>query len=371
MNEDLLTLLAAALFQVPCNIAVTDAIRAEAATQAVSGLIEPDFADLRQNMRVLHEHLGLHKLLSAAGIPYVILKGYASASYYPDPMRRSLGDVDFLVPENEIDRAAGVLTAAGYELFDDTHPRHLEYRHNGVVSELHWQVNGIPSGAAGEAAKKYISTMIPEAVCKKIEGEELMLPSDFHHGLICLLHIISHMTSSGMGLRHLCDWAVFVNWIEDFPAMFQTCFEEIGIWEFAKQLTAVCCRYLGLPDKSWTGEYPPEFLEAILNDIMDAGNFGRKKEDRYSRVLLDNVENDGIAAKNSILSAMFRNMFGAVKRRWPISKKYPILLPFLWVYVCLRYAWRVLTGKRKRVSRKTFAEADRRKKLYRQFKLFE
>jgi hypothetical protein len=40
---------------------------------------------IASNMRVNYEHSELHSLMSQAGIPYVILKGVASASYYPEP----------------------------------------------------------------------------------------------------------------------------------------------------------------------------------------------------------------------------------------------------------------------------------------------
>ena len=41
------------------------------------------------------------------------------------------------------------------------------------------------------------------------------VPSDLHHGLILLLHNASHMTAGGIGLRHLCDWAVYMERMTD------------------------------------------------------------------------------------------------------------------------------------------------------------
>lgn len=61
------------------------------------------------NMMVFYEHTQLHELMTENGIPYVILKGAASASYYPEPILRTMGDVDFLVKEQDLKRAGGVV----------------------------------------------------------------------------------------------------------------------------------------------------------------------------------------------------------------------------------------------------------------------
>ena len=48
------------------------------------------------------EHGELHELMTANEIPYVAMKGLASARYYPEPNLRSMGDVDFLVTKENV-----------------------------------------------------------------------------------------------------------------------------------------------------------------------------------------------------------------------------------------------------------------------------
>lgn len=43
------------------------------------------------------------------------------------------------------------------------------------------------------------------------EDGNMVCPSDFHHGLILLLHTSHNMLGERIGLCHLCDWTVFVN----------------------------------------------------------------------------------------------------------------------------------------------------------------
>ena len=62
------------------------------------------------------------------------------------------------------------------------------------------------------------------------------VPSTFHHGIVLLLHTISHISSTGVGLRHLCDWLVFVESLTEdkFIEMFSGPLQDMGILTFAK-----------------------------------------------------------------------------------------------------------------------------------------
>lgn len=52
--------------------------------------------NIKSNIVVENNHILLHKWLTNADIPYVVLKGCSSAYYYPSPIDRAMGDVDFL-----------------------------------------------------------------------------------------------------------------------------------------------------------------------------------------------------------------------------------------------------------------------------------
>ena len=60
------------------------------------------FRRMIKNLQVHAHHTDLHRMLSANGIRYVVLKGAASARYYPDPQSRYKGDVDFFVEKSDI-----------------------------------------------------------------------------------------------------------------------------------------------------------------------------------------------------------------------------------------------------------------------------
>ena len=104
MNEiqaSIVALVAQALFNQSTIGYLSSEILCESKLQAVEGLINKRaYAVFVNNTRILHAHAELTSILQ--GIPFVTMKGYASAYYYPQPIRRTMGDVDFLVHPSDI-----------------------------------------------------------------------------------------------------------------------------------------------------------------------------------------------------------------------------------------------------------------------------
>ena len=195
-------------------------------------LSEQFYRNVILNTNIFQEHNELHNLMEGSIIPYVAIKGLASAYYYPDPSLRDMGDVDFLVYEKDFEEAKKMVLSAGFEVDhgDDEDSIHIAFKREPVsIWEQHRCVNGIPKGAVGELIKKELDKTIETSVLIELDGAVCRIPDEFHHGLIMLLHMISHMTSEGIGLRHLCDWAVFANSIgnDEFTGLFETSVRKI------------------------------------------------------------------------------------------------------------------------------------------------
>lgn len=90
-----------------------DAVLQEAKDQAVVALAAPAVpkeeaakwqTSVARNtanfLNLLNEQTKLIRLFDAAGIPLVILKGFAAAMYYPAPLRRAIGISTFWCPLN-------------------------------------------------------------------------------------------------------------------------------------------------------------------------------------------------------------------------------------------------------------------------------
>lgn len=326
------------------------------------------------NTKIDFEHTRIHKLMTQAKIPYTIIKGFACAAYYPDPLMRSMGDVDFLVNPSDVEKADEVLKNNGFELVKDSHDCHMVYTANGCRYEMHFEPAGIPRGKTGGIIREYLSDAVSGAREINTELGAINVPSPFHHGLIILLHMCHHLTGEGIGLRHLCDWAMFVSSItnEEFCKLFEEKLKNIGLWRFACILTQLCSEYLGCPPKNWVGKSEPQLTRQIISDIFRGGNFGQKSPDRSHESLLLSAKNEESIENTSMLKQFFASANSIVYSNWKIAKKLKILLPLGWLFYGGRYLMRSFFGKRPKVRLKKVAkEATERKNIYAHLNLFE
>lgn len=325
---------------------------------------------LAGNAKIDFEHIRICDIMKNAGIPCTILKGFASALYYPDPLMRSMGDVDFLVDTDDFEKATETLKENKYEPTGKNHDVHDIYLGKICRCEMHFQPSGIPHGKAGVKVRKYLSGLLEKSETVSTELGELTVPSTYHHGLIILLHMCHHLTGDGLGLRHLCDWAVYLHKIgeEKFLEMFEKTLKDIGLWEFAKIMTFISCKYLGLPGMTFAKNVDKKLADYILIDIIIGGNFGQKHADRSHESLLISSKNE---KETSMLKQFFISANSIVYKHWKAARKFKILLPFGWIFFGGRYIIRSVLGKRPKIRpHKVAKEASERIDIYSGLNLF-
>ena len=342
--------------------------------QGASAYLPQYYAAIANNVKVVEEHKALHKLLITSGIPYLFIKGCASARFYPDPLLRTMGDVDLLVRECDIPQTVDLLLQNGYLQDDaeDDGEGHISFHNQKtkVHIELHRQILGIPENSAGERLKLLFADIYEKAI---LENGEYYRPSDLHHGLILLLHTAQHLTREGVGLRHLCDWAVFVNSFSDgeFEALFKADLKAVGLWQFAKVLTAFAVEYLGCPPKKWCDKVDNAILEGLLYDVFSGGNFGKKDFSRYQHIKYISDRADDNNTPKSPFKRLFDNLLSKARNEVGFVKKTPWLLPFGVICVIFKYLWLIITGKRRMDNKALITDALDRKQLYDSFELFK
>lgn len=316
-------------------------------------------------------HRYIHNLMSKNDIPYCIIKGVASARYYPEPMLRSMGDIDFYVSPDNLSKAKEILKADGFEFIDKAHPHHLELKKDTKYLELHFAPIDIFNNKMQSLLYEYWSDICETAKPYNDGFAEYVLPSAFHHGFILLTHFQSHLISSGVGLRHLCDWAVFVNSFsnEEFISIFQSKLKKAGLWRLAQVLSLVSVKYFGAPHQEWMGN---DFAtaQALLLDVFHGGNFGRKERNRTFQGFF--ISNNKKSSQNkSPFIRKFASVTNIIKRRWPIAEKYPILCVFGFVFFSVRVIVNVVLGRRKVDFIGNYKQIDKRTELYTNLRLFE
>ena len=331
------------------------------------------FQTASKNLNVILAHGEVHRLLAGHGVPYVILKGCASAEFYEEPTLRVMGDVDLYIHREDLERVRELLLKDGYTQEVEDHQNHWAFRRDRIDVEVHWAVTGVPT-ADNEVILRYLEGLIETASERTVGGEAMVLPDALHHGLVMLLHMVSHMTAGGIGLRHLLDWLVFQNSLseEAFLACFEEPLKRIRLWRFVQVLAAVGERYFSCEPRAYGAEVPEELARSLVLDLFDAGNFGSKDADRLNQSkLLRNNETRQIDGKTG-LGHLLAFINQRARTAMPAAKKHPILLPAAWVKVLIKRRQDVKAGIQPKLHLKqTLEGAKARQSVYEQLRLFE
>ncbi len=278
-------------------------------------------------IRLLHYQEQLCRLLQENDIPMVIIKGSAAAIYYPNPVQRTMGDIDYLVPAESFDKAKELLVANGYTVEEDLkYTRHIDARKNGISFEMH---------------RYFADEEFSEMDCFLLEGMKRakagalyqttfsMLPP-LENGLVLLGHVAHHLKES-LGIRQIIDWMMFVEKELDnsfWENSFSKAAEEVGLKTLAITATRMCQIYLGLPERiTWCQDANENLCQSLMDNIMESGNFGRKNGSGTSvEKTVSNLKKGG-----------FRYLQTAGEYNWKAYQKHKWLKPFAWIYQVGRY----------------------------------
>ncbi len=298
-------------------------------------------AELANFIRLFYAQEELIGLFSASDIPLVILKGTAASVYYPRPMDRTLGDIDFIVPQDRFEQARRLMREQGYRITGSHREgRHLEYTKDGVIFELHHHFSYSDVDIEREVAEGLEHPRQGE-----MEGQSFPMLPRLANGLVLLSHMGRHL-KKGLGLRQVIDWMMYVHREMDdnfWNAEFGPAARRIGLETLAKTATSLSRKYLGLPDRcSWADDVEDALCDEFAAYLFYSGNFGRKRGDWGT------VEALATAIKRR---GFFRILQERGELHWEAYKKHPILKPFCWLYQLIRYQrqWFQARSSRKEV----------------------
>lgn len=321
---------------------------------------------LKRNFAIIQQQKSLIELLNKHQIPYVILKGTSSAFYYTNSEFRSFGDIDFFVDSINVEQTKKLLLSDGYVLEEDTSPIHFEFSKNSISVELHKTISGIPDNKYESVFTDAFKTITSDGVL--VDG--FSKPSDFHHALVIFLHTLHHLLSNGIGIRHLCDWACFVNKTSD-NSFWETDliphFKRTGTFKFMCGLTLASVELLNINRPTWCEEVSSDMVDTIIKEIVSSGNFGNKKTSKNSLLML------GTNSKKSTVFTKIGNMVKALNRTnhivCPAIKKAPIVYPFLMLYRIARYLVLMCLGKRPSLAQVS-KTANERSAVFAKYELY-
>lgn len=292
-----------------------------------------------KNEIVNQQCVDLQRRLSDMGYRSCILKGQANLpNYYTDSigksdndlaMMRQSGDIDIWVeggrrkvielvnsicPTNEIRE-----THAQLHVFDETEVE-VHYR-PGLIRDFHR--NRLLQAFFRENAEECFTNKVI------LPTGEIVAPTVRFNAVQQLLHIYHHLFDSGIGLRQVMDYffvLAHVNAEDKDDVMIVL--RSVGVERFAGALMYVEQEVFGMDDRYLLCEPSKADGEYLLNEIMEAGNFGHfdSRRKRY---------------KNH---SFFRSFFGV----WLKNFRHTRFAPMEWFWSPLwrlyYFGWRRFNG---------------------------
>ena len=295
--------------------------------------------------------LRLIQQMNDAGIPALLIKGYAVADCYAAPDCRMSGDTDLLIePKNE-KRACVFMKANGFAV-----ERRWTNGHHDVCRH--------PQLGCVELHVMLYDEIVEDVWFGRMDGRELVCESAIEvatqdgsyrtlgytdHMIFLMLHLIKHFIMTGMSLRMMLDVALFFSHHAERidSARFWKTMESLKYGTIAQSILWAMVRYCGIDATSIPGlcEACPKQVGMILDDLENGGWLGKLDEKareegwyEYNRQRL--IENGGKAyywrymiwwKMGMYINALFPSR-KKLEEQYPRVKKNAFWIPFVWLH---------------------------------------
>lgn len=223
-------------------------------------------------------------------IPFVIVKGQSVAALYPHPELRQSGDIDVFCGQAHFVAARDEIAKKTDLHFDPAIPvKHLAFSIDGSKYELH----RILSIFSYPKHQRFFNEKMEAALVNHdeivINGISIPVLAPTDSVFFQTVHIFYHIIKEGIGLRQLCDLAIFMDKNQERIDFVGLCSDlnKIGLEDFFQAIVQILIAQLGLQIRvsSFT-PHPTKLADKILRDINDGGNFGKALEENYISVIL-------------------------------------------------------------------------------------
>lgn len=250
------------------------------------------------------------------GISSTEVQGTRVKQLYPCPEYRTMSDIDFMIPKTALKQAAKVLESLGYECEMIADVEVDGFREPNINIEVH-------TGFFAEGSKFYgkLETPFKDGVSGAIIADDRLLY------LYNVLHIAKHYYIAGCGIRRILDLYLLNRHYADIAHSDDTesFFREVGIADFIRDASALA--------ECWFGETetdPDASLADMAEIIKTSRVHGTAK--RKTAQILEKQRGKSINPKvGYLLERLFPGKM-TLKIRYPVLKKYPVLLPFFWFH---------------------------------------
>lgn len=248
---------------------------------------------IAQSHSLLNERLAeIVLLLQAEGISSVLLKGQGVARNYPDPLRRTCGDIDLYVGANHYERVCtlcyekGMLGESAAESI-----QHLHFDYKGVNIEIHRIAGVMFDGNRNRLFRRWSDHLLQGSTCRRVQINDMnvSLPPVRFDVFFIFYHTYKHFITGGVGLRQLCDWAMYLHAFRDEidRDLLLKDLKRFHLLRAWRMMGTIVVEHLGLPEEDFPFYHATPTVKKVAHITMELiwkdGNFGFHNPGRTQR----------------------------------------------------------------------------------------
>ena len=332
----------------------TDAFQHAAETTRLKWMDAKNKA-VRKNMLLDAERHQLEKEFAEHGIWYMPLKGSILKDWYPKFGMREMADNDILFDASKRKEVKAIFQGRGYTVKGYNKGNHDEYEKPPIYNfEMH--VSLFP-GTYKKLTEQYENVKEHLLPVDGTAYQFAFTPEDFY--VFVLAHAHKHYSYSGTGIRTLADIYIMnqklggtMNW-----EYVDSELRGLGIFSYERESRELAQKLFGIAELP-TKANLSEAEQQMLADFLGASTYGTIENRTLNQMQKLQPDGGAITAhtkRKYLLSRIFPG------REWckacaPTVYKYPVLLPFFWV-------WRLaVKGVKRRDIAKQELEAIKRER---------
>ncbi len=230
--------------------------------------------DVQQMESVFDHHksvvVKLARFYQKYGIKMMLMKGIGLSYDYPMPEHRPCGDIDIYLYGN-LEKGDNLINEKYGINIDYDHHKHTIFEIDGVTVENHYDFANYHKHRSSKKLDEWLKVNCHTESIEITEiGENVFLPSASFNAIFLVRHAASHFAAEQITLRHLLDWAFFVekHYDEvDWDWQWKVC-EEQNMHRFMMAINDICVQYLGFNRSLFRTGGDAALTERVLNEIL-------------------------------------------------------------------------------------------------------
>lgn len=254
-------------------------------------------------------------------IDFMPLKGAILRKYYPKPGMRLMSDCDVLIKLSQYQKTREIMQEIGFEeKYESNHELVWEVPGHLTV-ELHKFI--IPS-----YNKDYFSYFGDgwRLAKEKCNGSSQHQMTQEDALIYNFTHMAKHYRDGGIGIRHILDIYLYMNQHPDLD------FGYVDAELKKLELLDFFYNVLHTIDVWFKGKESDKMSDCITDYIFGSGSYGTAKNKNISSAVKEakTTKSTKFVRLKRLTSLMFLP-YVSMCEKYPILKKVPVLLPFMWV----------------------------------------